>query len=100
MSQRASARITGIIAITLAATALSGVQASARPHRTVAPAASATLDTAVFAGGCFWGVQAVYARVKGVVSATSGYAGGKLARPSYEDVSSGTTGHAESVQVI
>jgi peptide-methionine (S)-S-oxide reductase len=60
----------------------------------------ATRDTAVFSGGCFWGVQAVFARVKGVVNATSGYAGGTLARPSYEQVSSGTTGHAESVQVI
>jgi peptide-methionine (S)-S-oxide reductase len=54
----------------------------------------------VFAGGCFWGVQAVFARVKGVVRSTSGYAGGKPARPSYEDVSTGETGHAESVEVI
>jgi peptide-methionine (S)-S-oxide reductase len=65
-----------------------------------APIAPATRDTAVFAGGCFWGIQAVFERVKGVVSATSGYAGGKVVRPSYEDVSTGSTGHAESVQVI
>lgn len=57
-------------------------------------------DTAVFAGGCFWGVQAVFARVKGVLNSTSGYAGGKVASPSYEQVSTGATGHAESVQVI
>ena len=57
-------------------------------------------DTAVFAGGCFWGVQAVFEHVKGVKSAVSGYAGGRLRSPSYEDVSSGTTGHAESVQVV
>jgi peptide-methionine (S)-S-oxide reductase len=63
-------------------------------------AAAAPLDTAVFAGGCFWGVQAVFQHVKGVVSATSGYAGGTTAAPSYEDVSSGRTGHAESVRVV
>jgi peptide-methionine (S)-S-oxide reductase len=57
-------------------------------------------ETAVFAGGCFWGIQAVFQHVKGVISATSGYAGGSLDHPSYEDVSSGTTGHAESVRVV
>jgi peptide-methionine (S)-S-oxide reductase len=57
-------------------------------------------DTAVFAGGCFWGIEAVFEHVKGVKSAVSGYAGGNTANPSYEEVSSGDTGHAESVQVI
>jgi len=57
-------------------------------------------QTAVFAGGCFWGVQAVFQHVKGVKSALSGYAGGKVASPSYEQVSSGTTGHAEAVRVV
>jgi peptide-methionine (S)-S-oxide reductase len=61
---------------------------------------SPTEDTAVFAGGCFWGVEAVFEHVKGVKSAVSGYAGGDLANPSYELVSTGDTGHAESVQVI
>lgn len=56
-------------------------------------------QTAVFAGGCFWGIQAVFEHVKGVKSAISGYAGGRIASPSYEEVSSGTTGHAESVRV-
>ena len=56
-------------------------------------------QTAVFAGGCFWGVEAVFEHMKGVTSATSGYAGGTLASPTYEQVSSGTTGHAESVRV-
>ncbi len=55
---------------------------------------------AVFAGGCFWGVQAVFEHIKGVKSATSGYAGGTVRSPSYEDVSSGETGHAESVRVV
>lgn len=57
-------------------------------------------ETAVFAGGCFWGIDAVFRRVKGVTSVTSGYAGGSRIAPDYEQVSSGTTGHAESVQVI
>jgi peptide-methionine (S)-S-oxide reductase len=56
-------------------------------------------ETAVFAGGCFWGIQAVFDAVKGVSSAVSGYAGGSKADAHYEIVSSGTTGHAESVQV-
>ena len=56
-------------------------------------------ETMVVAGGCFWGVQAIYAQVKGVLSATSGYAGGS--RPAdYEMVSTGRTGHAESVKVV
>ena len=57
-------------------------------------------DTVVFAGGCFWGVQAVFQRVKGVVTATSGYAGGRIANPTYEQVSTGRTGNAESVRII
>jgi peptide-methionine (S)-S-oxide reductase len=64
------------------------------------PAAIASEDTAVFAGGCFWGVEAVFDHVKGVKKAISGYAGGAVANPSYEQVSSGDTGHAESVEVI
>ena len=56
-------------------------------------------ETVVLAGGCFWGVQAVFDAVKGVTSATSGYAGGSKANAHYEIVSTGTTGHAESVQV-
>ena len=54
---------------------------------------------AVFAGGCFWGVQAVFQHTKGVTSAVSGYAGGTPATPSYEQVSSGATGHAEFVEI-
>jgi peptide-methionine (S)-S-oxide reductase len=69
---------------------------------TVVPSAAAqrfTQDTAVFAGGCFWGIEGVFRHVKGVTSATSGYAGGSVAAPSYEQVGTGTTGHAESVLV-
>ncbi len=57
-------------------------------------------DVVVFAGGCFWGVQAVFEHVKGVREAVSGYAGGTVGSPSYEQVSSGATGHAESVRVV
>ena len=57
------------------------------------------LQTAVLAGGCFWGVQAVFQHVKGVESAMSGYSGGEQATAHYETVSSGRTGHAESVQI-
>src|SRR5438046_2507730 len=55
--------------------------------------------TAVFAGGCFWGVEGVFEHVKGVKRAISGYAGGNVENPYYELVSSGSTGHAESVEV-
>jgi peptide-methionine (S)-S-oxide reductase len=56
-------------------------------------------ETVVLAGGCFWGVQAVFSAVKGVTTAVSGYAGGNKSTAHYEIVSTGTTGHAESVQV-
>ena len=57
------------------------------------------LQTAVLAGGCFWGVQGVFQHTAGVVNAVSGYAGGSQMTATYEQVSSGTTGHAESVQI-
>lgn len=71
-----------------------------------APAADAALapahgkETAVFAGGCFWGTQSVFERVKGVVDTTAGYAGGTKETATYDQVSSETTGHAESVRVV
>ena len=65
-----------------------------------AKASAPAKHTAVVAGGCFWGIQAVFQHVKGVVSATSGYAGGSVKNPDYETVSSGRTGHAESVQIV
>ena len=58
------------------------------------------LATAIFAGGCFWCEEAVFDGVPGVVSVTSGYTGGMKANPTYEEVSAGGTGHAESVKVV
>ncbi len=66
-----------------------------------APAAHAGKNqVAVFAGGCFWGVEAVFDHVRGVREATSGYAGGNASTAQYDTVSTGTTGHAESVRVV
>ncbi len=63
------------------------------------PAGNAHTETAVFAGGCFWGVQGVFQHVQGVQRAVSGYAGGPANAAHYDTVSGGNTGHAESVQV-
>src|SRR5437016_761703 len=66
----------------------------------VAIATTAPLDTATFAGGCFWSMERAFDQVDGVVSVTVGYTGGHTPRPSYEQVSTGQTGHLESVQVV
>jgi peptide-methionine (S)-S-oxide reductase len=90
-----------VIRLVVSALALS----PAGPVRVPDPVVDAPLAStpgrqiAVLSGGCFWGVQAVFEHVKGVIQATSGYAGGDVASPSYEEVSTGTTGHAESVQI-
>jgi peptide-methionine (S)-S-oxide reductase len=93
------------IAVVLLGARLSGGASPALAEPAAAPMLDATPmsageDTAVFAGGCFWGVEAVYDHVKGVNRAISGYAGGDVVGPSYEQVSTGDTGHAESVEVI
>ncbi len=63
-------------------------------------ASGAVVDTAVFAGGCFWGIEAVFEHIKGVESSVSGYAGGTVTDPTYEAVTTGRTGHAEAVRVV
>jgi peptide-methionine (S)-S-oxide reductase len=75
--------------------------AAARPAGTPAAAGSAaTTATATFAGGCFWCMQPSYDHAPGVVSTTVGYTGGQLPNPTYEQVSSGGTGHRESIEVV
>ena len=71
-----------------------------RPALDQPVAATKGKEVAVISGGCFWGIQAVYEHTRGVISATSGYAGGTADTAQYETVSSGKTGHAESVKVV
>jgi len=89
-----------MIAVTVACTA-GNAAAVAIPGPTVdaAKAAKSGEQTVVVAGGCFWGIQAVFQHVKGVKSATSGYSGGDAKAAQYEIVSTGETGHAESVKI-
>lgn len=69
------------------------------PAEDAPPTPGASSETAVIAGGCFWGVQGVFQHVKGVTSAVSGYAGGQASTARYDEVGSGRTGHAESVRI-
>ena len=78
---------------------VSHAKAIAAPIEGMALAVSPSQATAVLAGGCFWGVQAVFQHVKGVTEVVSGYAGGSLDGANYNAVSSGTTGHAEAVKI-
>jgi peptide-methionine (S)-S-oxide reductase len=78
---------------------LSGRFATVLILTVLSTSAGAVEQTAVFSGGCFWGVDAVFKHVKGVTEVVSGYSGGSAATAHYEQVSNGDTGHAESVQV-
>lgn len=75
-------------------------EAAPLPAPEVDPPIDAVQETAVLAGGCFWGVQAVFQHTKGVLRATSGYAGGDAKSADYDLVSTGRTGHAEAVEVV
>jgi peptide-methionine (S)-S-oxide reductase len=77
-----------------------GATSLPNPNVDELPAAAKSRETVVLAGGCFWGIQAVFEHVKGVTRATAGYSGGSVKSPSYEEVSSGETGHAESVEIV
>ena len=95
-----------ILAAALIATTACNAKASPAAGPVPAPTQDAPLaaapgkQTAVISGGCFWGIQAVFQHVKGVISATSGYAGGSAKTAEYETVSTGETGHAESVEIV
>ena len=86
-------------AVSLLGFARAAEAVTAVPAPAVDEPAAGHSETAVLAGGCFWGVQGVFQHVKGVTSAVSGYAGGPAATARYDQVSTGTTGHAESVKV-
>jgi peptide-methionine (S)-S-oxide reductase len=95
-------RPTLLLALAIAAAPLAAHAESAvtiPPPAADTPAQGNGLETAVLAGGCFWGIQAIYQHTKGVKNAVSGYAGGAQKDAVYETVSSGRTGHAEAVQV-
>jgi peptide-methionine (S)-S-oxide reductase len=101
VSVRMMAMLLTVLAGAVACRAGSGASAAVpAPVVDEAKASASAKQTAVVAGGCFWGIQAVFQHVKGVVSATSGYAGGSVKNPDYETVSGGRTGHAESVQIV
>jgi peptide-methionine (S)-S-oxide reductase len=88
-----------VIAAFAVAPSLAAEDAVVIPPPAVDAKPSDAIQTVVLSGGCFWGVQGVFQHTAGVVNATSGYAGGSKATAQYETVSTGTTGHAESVQV-
>jgi peptide-methionine (S)-S-oxide reductase len=95
------------ISLTVTLSGVTACNAGDRPNTVLpspsvdAPIATAkAAQTAQVAGGCFWGIQAVFQHVKGVVSATSGYSGGAAHTAQYELVSTGETGHAESVKIV
>jgi peptide-methionine (S)-S-oxide reductase len=104
MVQQSQYRIVALLSLALMATvqacsAASGSVSLPAPATDIPASSVKGQQTAVFAGGCFWGVEAVFRHVKGVSSAVSGYAGGSAKTADYTLVSTGMTGHAESVQV-
>ncbi|HEY2846545.1 MAG TPA: peptide-methionine (S)-S-oxide reductase MsrA, partial [Pyrinomonadaceae bacterium] len=87
------------IAATSASNANVDIAAVVPTPEKVADTKPGQTETAVFAGGCFWGMEGVFEHVKGVTDVKSGFSGGKKKNPSYEQVSDGDTGHAESVKI-
>jgi peptide-methionine (S)-S-oxide reductase len=85
-----------ILTLLVAAVCTAGSSAAAQAAAVPAPAT----ELATFAGGCFWCMEPPFEKLPGVLSVTSGYSGGRTANPTYEAVSSGSTGHAEVVQIV
>lgn len=103
--RRSMIRSAGFVAVPLVGLFLlvSGLVGGApkrEAHPATLPVPTAAQRLATFAGGCFWSMQKAFDGVSGIVSTTAGYSGGSVANPNYEDVESGNTGHAESVQLI
>src|SRR5579863_2398424 len=101
------ARSLGLLLVYSSAALMFAYAASAAPKSPIPaakvdapPATAPGKQIAVFAGGCFWGTQAVFERVKGVLDTTVGYSGGSASTATYDQVTTETTGHAESVQVV
>jgi len=89
-----------VLATTLVASSEAAKSQAAAPAKSATPAApAAKTQTAIFAGGCFWSMEVQFETRPGILSVVSGYSGGHVANPSYEEVSSGMTGHKESVEV-
>ncbi|MFZ1888273.1 MAG: peptide-methionine (S)-S-oxide reductase MsrA [Candidatus Binataceae bacterium] len=96
-----SSLVFGFAILVFAGVALASTKSPIPAAKVDAPLAAAPgKQTAVFAGGCFWGTQGVFERVKGVLDTTAGYAGGSAATATYAQVTTETTGHAESVEVV
>ncbi|MDW3685443.1 peptide-methionine (S)-S-oxide reductase MsrA [Cupriavidus sp. CuC1] len=104
-TRSSAAKVAGLVMLAAGLLAWQRVANSAEDAVKIPPpaldekAGTAPTETAVFAGGCFWGVQGVFQHVRGVKQVTSGYAGGAASTAQYETVSGGGTGHAESVEV-
>lgn len=89
-----------ILLLLLAAGAAAAAMVASRSSETGASAQGGERAAAIFAGGCFWCTEADFDKMEGVISTTSGYSGGRVANPTYEQVSAGGTGHIEAVRVV
>ena len=92
-------KILGLLSTAISFILISSAVVQAQSNNTTDKMSSSTMEEATFGAGCFWCVEAVFEEVKGIESAVAGYAGGKLPNPTYRQVSSGQTGHAEVARI-